>query len=74
MYAAHSRPHLTLLRVTTSSSQAWRKARQVDRKIRCLNMGELFGELHVNGLRALATAIRLGFESHALTFVDGGQA
>jgi hypothetical protein len=44
----------------------------VDRKIRCLNVGRLFAELHVDGLRALATAIRLGFEGHALTFVDGG--
>jgi hypothetical protein len=36
--------------------------------------GRLFAELHVYGLRALATAIRLGFEGHALTFVDSGEA
>jgi hypothetical protein len=37
-------------------------------------VGRLFGELYVDGLRALATAIWLGFEGHALTFVDGGEA
>jgi hypothetical protein len=34
----------------------------------------LFAELHVDGLRALATAIRLGFEGHALSFIDSREA
>jgi hypothetical protein len=35
---------------------------------------ELFAELHVDGLGTFTTAIRLGFEGHALAFIHGGKA
>ena len=35
---------------------------------------KLFAELHVDGLGTFATAIRLGFEGHALAFIHGGKA
>jgi hypothetical protein len=34
---------------------------------------ELFAELHVDGLGTFTTAIRLGFEGHALAFIHGGK-
>ena len=41
----------------------------------CVSCREkLFAELHVDGLGAFATTIRLGFEGHALAFVHGGKA
>ena len=57
-----------------SSSQHGEGHNRRTGKIRLSDVGRLFGELHVDGLRAFATAIRLGFEGHALTFVDGGEA
>ena len=35
---------------------------------------ELFAELDVDGLGTFTTAIRLGFEGHALAFIHGGKA
>jgi len=75
MYAAHSRPHLRLcFRHTRSSSQHGEGHNRRTGKIRLSDAGRLFGELYVDGLRAFATAVRLGFEGHALTFIDSGEA
>ena len=57
-----------------SPSQVWQRPR-LDLWVRLLSWGkELFAELHVDGLGTFTTAIRLGFEGHALAFIHGGKA
>ena len=69
MRLTHLRP---CFRHTRSTSQHGERHNRRTGKIRLSDVGRLFGELYVDGLRAFATAVRLGFEGHALTFVDGG--
>ena len=76
MRAAHSRPHLNGCFATQQIGFAGMAnvATMKDRKVRLSDVGRLFAELHVDGLRTLTTAVRLGFEGHALAFIDGGKA